>query len=333
MMLHRRSVLSLVLLTAAAIPACTARSAPGASGPTAPPRRFDLRSSFWVNLHHRLFAETNPPFAKLGDQDRMADFSPGDREAWGAALALYRSRFPARTILATLDPPLSTLNATLADQPEGSDLSKAGLDPELTGILLRAARAYRVHGWAADDRENRAWIGELERRLEAHADAFVRGLSAAYERPWPAEPIPTEVAVRAGMVGAYTVGDRITIASGLATYRGDAALEMIFHEASHVVGEPVLDAAIDRAARARGRPVPENLWHAILFYTAGDVARRLLPGYTPYAQANGLYSRSPDWTAYEGAIRARWQPHLDGKIGLDAAIAEVIAALPVAVSP
>jgi hypothetical protein len=50
--------------------------------------------------------------------------------------------------------------------------------------------------------------------------------------------------------------------------------------------------------------------------------------YVPYAYANGLYERSPEWTVYERLQREHWQPHLDGKIGRSTALQSLIAALP-----
>lgn len=62
---------------------------------------------------------------------------------------------------------------------------------------------------------------------------------------------------------------------------------MVFHEASHLLAERV-ERAIAAAAEAQHQPVPEDLWHALLFYTAGAQVRRALPSYRPYADKNGL---------------------------------------------
>ena len=324
----------LCVLAAPVLPGCAAPQARPEGAPAA--RIFELRSDFWVNLHERLFAETNPPhFAHLEEQEGAAAYTPDERAGWDAALALYRARFPERSILVTLEPPLSDLHRRLALQAERPDLAGAGLDAELASTLARAAAVYRAHGWAADERSNRAWIAGLEPRLERLGGEYARALAAAYETRWPEGPIRVEVAIRAGIVGAYTQGDPplVTIASGLPSYQGDAALEMVFHEASHVVSDPGLEAAIDRACRARGRAVPGSLWHAVLFYTAGEIARRLIPGYTPYATVNGLYARAPGWDAAERAMHAAWRPHLERSVGLDAAVGALIAALPVEAPP
>jgi hypothetical protein len=114
-----------------------------------------------------------------------------------------------------------------------------------------------------------------------------------------------------------------------------AALEMLFHEASHGIAGGVRDA-IARECRARNKPIPRDLWHALLFYTTGDVVRRAvkLPEtgdgkggavYRPYAQRHGLYSRG--WQNFERLLERYWQPYLDGKVEFDRAVIRLVAAL------
>src|SRR5262249_41181516 len=144
------------------------------------------------------------------------------------------------------------------------------------------------------------------------------------------EPIRVEVSALAGPVGAFTSSGPPRIAIGAADRRlvGAAKLETLFHEASHVLDEKVM-AAIDATAAAGGRPSPPGLWHTLLFFTAGELtARRLGPEYVPYAVKNGLYGRAPGWDGYERALREAWRPHLEGKVGLAAAVAALLEAIP-----
>ena len=52
-----------------------------------------------------------------------------------------------------------------------------------------------------------------------------------------------------------------------------AALEVLFHEASHGIAEPV-EQAIVRECHQRDKAIPRDLWHALVFYTTGEVIRR-----------------------------------------------------------
>ena len=316
-----RWLLSLIVLAS-----CAAGShAPARIAPAVTPL-LDLRSSFWINLHQRLYAETSPT-RPASPQPGAEAFAPAERAIWEAALAFYRQQVPERTFATPLSDEQLEVKQRLAQQGNAADLHAAGLAPALTAQLEAAAAVYRAHGWPADDRANHAWIDALAPRLRRHGAALAHALAEAYQTPWPALPIRAEVSVHAGPAGAYTGGEPalITISSGDPRYADDAALEMVFHEASHLLVERV-ERAIAAAAEAQHQAVPDDLWHALLFYTAGEQVRRALPSYTPYADKNGLYRRAPGWDRYERALRRAWQPYLDGKAELDAAIRALVAA-------
>jgi hypothetical protein len=115
---------------------------------------------------------------------------------------------------------------------------------------------------------------------------------------------------------------------------------VLFHEASHSIAEPV-QAAIIRECRQRDKAIPRDLWHALVFYTTGEVLRPVLgsPGasagdqdgtvpsvsYTPYALREGLYQRG--WNDYLKLLQRFWQPYLDGRASFDDAIARMVSSL------
>jgi hypothetical protein len=114
----------------------------------------------------------------------------------------------------------------------------------------------------------------------------------------------------------------ITISSADASYQGPNAFEMLFHEASHGFSEKVSDA-LDKELRAQGKLFRRRRFdHAVIFYTAGELARRHLGTYEPYAIRYGIYDR-----AWEGALpvlEQDWKPYLDGKIDFEAAVRAMV---------
>jgi len=117
---------------------------------------------------------------------------------------------------------------------------------------------------------------------------------------------------------------RVTISSLDSRNQGAAALEVLFHEGSHGIAEPV-QAAIIRECRQRDKlflatfgtlwfstpPVKlsAGAWH--LCATAGDQEDSVSGGgYTPYAVREGLYQRG--WSDYFKLLQKFWQPYLDG---------------------
>ena len=309
----------------------SACGAPGAASapvdrPAARGRRaqlFEFHVGKWVNLHQLLYARTS----RWGPE--RAESEPEDA-AWLAALDHYRTAFDHRNFLALLaDPDLAPINRTLSQIGDGP---LQGLDPVLTGHLERAGASYD-RTWPADRGRNRDWIAALEPALARHGDALAGALAAAYGVPWPDRPIRVDVSIHAGPVGAYTVLDptHVTITSSSPQYTGDAALEMIFHEASHALVDPLVEKLTAECAR-QGKPVPPRLWHALLFYATGEVVRRRLgPSYVPYADKNGLWARG--MADHERPIKQHWPQYLDGAIDMDTALARLVASLPAGAPP
>ena len=123
-----------------------------------------------------------------------------------------------------------------------------------------------------------------------------------------------------------------TVSSVEADNQGFSAVETLFHEASHSLVGPNRGAvaeAIARASKAKNKPVPNGLWHAIIFYTVGDVTKKNLSeygvgDYTPFAY-RGLYTRA--WPTLQRPLELYWQPYLDGSADMDKAVSNIIDAL------
>src|SRR5436305_2134989 len=156
----------------------------------------------------------------------------------------------------------------------GSPSLPATLPAPLAAALEAAAPVYRAHWWPEHDASNRAWIAEVTPRLERYGPWIAKRLAQAYRTEWPAEPIPVDLTVDAGRVGAYTTDDptHVTLSSVDSRGHGDFGLESLFPEASHGWDQKLIDG-VAKAAALRGRPAPEDLWHAIPFSTAGVATR------------------------------------------------------------
>lgn len=332
------SLASLASAGASAAPAAT--PAPAADpAVSAPP--FQLRSGFWINLHHALYerslaseksAEKSAEKGATPPAD-LPDLSPEERAAWEQALAYYRAEIGPHDVF---ERAMAHVDYTLADLADDASPGGAPLKPELAAALQRAAPVYRKHGWPAQERANRFWIAVAVPMIRELAPRMMERLAAAYRVPWPDRPILVDVVSYANWAGGYTTlghPDHTVITSVEPSYQGFSALEMLFHEASHTLldgrNDPVT-RAIEREAGAQKRAAPKNLTHAILFYTAGEVARRTLAeagvkDYVPVAD-RGLWKRA--WPTLKEPLDRFWLPYLDGKLGFDQAIAGIVGTLP-----
>ena len=73
--------------------------------------------------------------------------------------------------------------------------------------------------------------------------------------------------------------------------------------------------------------VPPQLWHAVLFYTAGELTMRELKArgidYTPYA--NAAFYDNMCGAGCRDKIVEHWTPRLDGKRSMPDALSALVA--------
>ena len=308
---------ALVVLAATAAPAFAA----GGGEPTTV-GRFRLQSSFWVGLHQTLLEA-----AQRGGVENPGA-SPEERAAWDAAVATYRERFAESSYL--FDEALLDTNDRLS-AVEGLAAPPA-LPGGLESTLVAVAPVYRSRSWPAHDRANRFFIAVAATLLEEAGEELVAAHERAYGGAYPAT-VAVDVAPYGGTFGAYTTIHRglvhTTMSSRDDSYQGFRALEMVLHEASHAIvgaGEGAIGPEIQAAARELGVLAPRQLWHAVLFYTSGELARRALAqrgvtAYQPYAYA-GLYESA--FRGLQEPLETHWQAYLDGKLSREEAIRRLV---------
>jgi hypothetical protein len=196
-----------------------------------------------------------------------------------------------------------------------------------------ATPAYKACRWAAQDEENRRWIEELKPRLAADEQPIASRLERLYQKQWSGLPIAVDVVETVDWSGANSIlrdlgGGHLLISN---SYEGSAALEVVFHEASHLLmdrGDPVRKA-LDKAASAADFSLPGDLWHVVLFYTTGEAVLGILDengksGYIPMVY--GIFARGT-WVGYRNALETTWLPYIDGKRTLSEAAGNLIKVL------
>ena len=305
---------------------------------------FEFHSGFWLNLHHVLYREARAAVSSSSNASPiMSGLSPAEQRVWDSAVSVYAADYANKDLLFSLE--MILIKNQLEDFETCEDLAglkkktcDAGLPAKLTQALDSAAPVYRAHLWAQQDRLNRRWIAAVAPLVRHSALELSHRLADIYQTPWPRDRIRVDVTAFANAQGAYTTVDplRVTVSSVDPRNQGAEALEILFHEASHGISDTVQDAIV-RECRQRDKPVPRDLWHALLFYTTGQAIRAVMQqpasdavptfpaGYTPYAVREGLYQRG--WDDYLRVLTEYWQPYLDGKVGFDDAIAHMVSAL------
>jgi hypothetical protein len=279
--------------------------------------RYHLQSNPWVNLNERLFAEVRlkepPPAGLAGD----------DLAKWNKAVESYRVFLGKKNPI--FDDELIRLSDTLSKTKAFKLPASA---PRAAAASLEAAMPlYRSSQWEKDDGVNRFWIALVVPMLRSAADELAEAHSKAYGVPFPTN-IRVDVSPFAGEFGGYTVGEGVnahTVVTSIEPgYQGFGALEMLMHEPSHaIVGSDsgAIGAELTRLAKELDIKPRYNLWHAILFYTSGELTRRALVkrgvrNYQPVVLQ--MYARGFD--GFKQPLETHWQAFLDGKISREEAV-------------
>lgn len=292
----------------------------------APRPLFDFRVSFWNSLHHELHAVARPrPAPASAASEEMPEAA---RTGWSRGVEAYRP-LARRSLL--LDEGLAALGAVLSPLDDDSSLEKVPIAPAVAAALEAAAPAYRLAGWPSHQREAQMFIEQVTPLVERHGAAIAAPLAALYGARWEGL-VPVDVVRDAGPPGNAHTTTRprahVTIAATDPRHQGLAALEVLFHEASHGWDATVEDE-LTRAARSEGRVIPRDLWHAVLFFTAGELTRRTLAAagtdYVPYAVAQGMSTGI--YAEVWPAVVAAWTPWLDGRGTRAGAAVELVRAV------
>ena len=309
-----------VLLLALAAPVPSQTALPAA----AEVERFRMQSNAWVNLNERLFYD-----ATFGAPD-PAGLTETETAAWTAAVDAYRAWVKKRSPL--IDDELKAVSLSLSGT-KGRKLP--GSIPEAARkILEQAMPLYEKEQWPKDDTANRFWISVAQPLLASCAAELAAAHEKAYGVPFTKKAL-VDASPFGGEFGGYTVGDAESVHTIISStepgYAGFAALEMLMHEASHGIVAPTrgaIGADLTRAAAQTGRTPARSLWHALLFYTSGELTRRALAarGVTDYRMAiEGRLFDGP-FKGMKEPFESHWRAWLDGTLARDEAIRRIVVA-------
>jgi hypothetical protein len=308
------------------------RSADG----TAPANRvaadlFTFRIGFWNNLHHFLYvlgrARNKAPDAQReavvkapADIEGLAARSEAERAAWDQAVAFYAAGPSTKD--AVFDSNLVDQTRLVAASRESADLSDPGLDPGLAAALKKAAPVYRAVWWPRHLRANTARRDEVQALVTRYGEAMVKRLTSLYGTTWPAEPRLIDIAAYANWAGAYSTDGGLIVIGSMDDYGGSLALESVLHESSHQWDEEIQRRLAAIGAR-EGRPVPNLLSHAMIFYTTGEIVKEAIPGHVPLGEKAGVWNRG--LRPMKPLLERYWLPYMRGTTTFDAAIAAILA--------
>lgn len=290
-------------------------------------RMFAFHSDPTINLHDFLLSKAQVQGHPDPRPECLAGLPRPEAEAFEQARLHYDTNLSRRPWTDRL---IVALRYEVAGFTEANVLPDSATAPALE-VLRAAVPAYRRCWWKDHDARNRAWIAAVVPRLIEHEDAIAERLGRVFKAEWKT-PFPVDIVGDAPPVGANTVTDpdHILISSADTGNQGTAGLEIVFHEAGHTIvgpgGGEVWQALQAAAAEVDAKPLAGQLWHPIIFYTAGKVvearlAERGAPGYEPYMFRGDLFRQ------FRQPLEQHWQPYVDNRISLQEAAKRLLGAV------
>jgi len=287
----------------------------------ASPFRFTT-DAFWLNLHQFLYVlgrlhsgaadAASSAVATAGpDEERgLKDMNVQDAGAWRRSVEMYAAG--ASSLDAVLD---ETLIAAALDLAAARDapvlVATTRIDKATRAALESVASIYRRTYWPVHLAANQRYQAEMERFAQSYQRPMMSLITRSYGVVWPRNGFSIYICAYTTSAGAFSVRGPLVLMSSVAPeMKGAIALETMFHESMHGWDDPML-RRLQAAAATKNVVVDEWLTHAMIFYTAGEAARRAIPGHVPYAEKYGIWARGrePMRRALEGA----WRPWLDGQ--------------------
>jgi len=287
---------------------------------------------FWLNLHHFLYvlarannkerdASREAVSGAPADQERgLAKLNPNEQEAWRKAIAWYAAGPAKKDIV--FDDPLPTITNALVSAVDAKSLSGSKVDPAFVTILESVGPIYRKAWWNQHHEANRKWEKMTQALVDRHGATVLGFITNAYKLQWPAAGFHVHVSGYSNWAGAYsTTGNLLVLSSQSPSLQDAYALETIFHEGMHQWDDQIF-AALRAEAIKLNKFFPRGLSHSMIFFTAGEAVRRVIPGHIPYADKFGVWQRGLE--QFKVALEETWKPYLDGHGTREEALAELI---------
>jgi hypothetical protein len=315
------------LLTAILTAAQVASADPPATGAGPPFQYFNF---VWINLHSYLYNTAFP--TRRGIDQTIPGVTSLEAATVATAIDFYRQHYKDRDLL--FDPQLHSITQRVIAAGNAAQLPAAGLPADLRSTLRSVYPIYRKHLWPSQKEENQRWIARNQELMRTYGPAIQRKLEAVLGRRFSDGPYEIYAVHEANWPGGYTSGadegwhPHTVISSGRSDYAAFAGLEMVFHESMHAGPFDNVQTALDQEFSARGAKDDMRLWHAVLFYSAGEATREVLQDsgieFQPYEYAAGGPFTRGDWAKVEPTIREHWLPYMQGKEPMQQALAEMV---------
>lgn len=323
----------------------------GSGGPPQPPptpvlvevtERLAFYSDPWINLHHFLYQWARAEEGLGQGRQRVSvpereghpELSAEERAAWERAVDFYRGSVAERHHFSN---EMLRLKNALLQWLGDSATAPSGEPPDvIPGVgeaLATAMPVYLHRWWPGHDRANRARAGEFLPLLRRYESRYVSMTRRAFGAKWPDTPLRVDLSAYANSGGGYTSSSgHVVLYSTDPGLDGLYALEILLHEVLHprAIGGSAR-SSLSEAFEEAGVEQPRNLWHAVIFATAGEFVRDLADRegrgeHIPYWIREG-FDGFRGWSTLVPVVNEHWIPVVRSESGRDGGFRAMVEAI------
>lgn len=260
---------------------------------------FDFSNGFYTNLHLFLFEMARQPH-KLSEVNWINPLTTKESEQLLSAINVYQNIFLRTKRSAHIDSELINIKSMLYKVNEDNVFQSLSVADPIKLAINQSSAIYRTKLWASHQSSNQQWISRLQSMLALYGKNIEQELNTRLESNlFEQGNILVDVAYYVGVfAGAYTTNApaHIVISSSDKKYQGYAALEMLYHEATHAYATNKLDQLVEQELSKLKQTNHNRLWHTIQFLLVGQVVEAVLSNtnidYQMYFLANGVGQRT-----------------------------------------
>ncbi|MBG6128639.1 hypothetical protein IWQ47_000671 [Aquimarina sp. EL_43] len=294
-------------------------------------RYFEFHNNFWINLHFYLYetaiASYEKPLDKLVKKGIWQKLSQKEKVVFQKTITYYKDHIDLKN---HFNQELIGFRKWIINYNEQDMLPESRFEILFIKNLNEFKPIYNTHFWKTHRQINTDKLQENIDLIKKTEDIVISRMAKLAQAKWQDTKMRIDLSIKSPGGGAFTLS-RIPSSIVLSTVinypeiAGDW-VETLFHEASHTIikgQKGAIAESINRASEKLKVKPPKNLWHAILFYTAGKVSQEAfleqgINDYTLYMNRENVFS------FYQNAIHKYFASYLVDETELDIAIENII---------
>ncbi|MBL7932455.1 MAG: hypothetical protein JNL60_11160 [Bacteroidia bacterium] len=295
---------------------------------------FNFQSDPLLNAHLFLYNKAmtckfkktpNDSLVFVSFKDKAKGINVRELSVLNSVLAFYRDSLLSKDLL------FDSIMRDFSDKLVSGNNAMIKYQVKMLEAVSTFAPYFTKLFWAEIESANKAWLKSNLPQIVSLENQIVPELEKIYQTKLPEGKIRVDLVDYATWAGAYSFNDKfchVVFSTSHRSNQGELAPEVIFHEASHFMVDK-LSEMIAKEAKGKDIKTSINLWHNMIFYTAGYVMEKELAKagkkFVPFYEQMKFADKFSDFKYSVEACKQFWDPYCEGKLGMEEAVKQIVS--------